>query len=125
MRKDRRARAARGNWLTRWSRDETKGWRILHWEATDETLSRAREPVFIDVTAQALGQTASYKNQMLRGVDHWRTVLEAPAESTSTATTASPSATSTMMALTISTFASPPGFPTGSIAIAATAPSKT
>ena len=65
-----------GHWLTRWSRDEAQGWRVLRWQATEETLARAREPVFIDVTAQALGQTASYKNQMLRGVDHWRTVLD-------------------------------------------------
>ena len=66
-----------GHWLTRWAHDETHGWRALRWQATEETLARAREPVFIDVTAQALGQTASYKNQMLRGVDHWRTVLDA------------------------------------------------
>ena len=65
-----------GHWLTRWSHDETRGWRALRWQATEETLVRAREPVFIDITAQALGQTVSYKNQMLRGVDHWRTVLD-------------------------------------------------
>ena len=65
-----------GHWLTRWSRSEAQGWRALRWQATEETLTRAREPVFIDITAQALGQTASYKNQMLRGVDHWRTVLD-------------------------------------------------
>ncbi len=65
-----------GHWLTRWSRDEAQGWRVLRWQASEETLARAREPVFVDVTAQALGQTASYKNQMLRGVDHWRTVLD-------------------------------------------------
>ena len=65
-----------GHWLTRWSRAEAQGWRVLRWQATEETLTRAREPVFIDITAQALGQTASYKNQMLRGVDHWRTVLD-------------------------------------------------
>ena len=65
-----------GHWLTRWSRSETHGWQALRWQATGETLARAREPIFIDVTAQAFGQTASYKNQMLRGVDHWRTVLD-------------------------------------------------
>ncbi|MGH9545112.1 MAG: tetratricopeptide repeat protein [Terriglobales bacterium] len=65
-----------GHWLTRWSRDETHGWRARRWQATEETLTRARESIFIDVTSQALGQTASYKNQMLRGVDHWRTVLD-------------------------------------------------
>jgi peroxiredoxin len=65
-----------GHWLTRWSRPEAQGWRVLRWQATEETLTRAREAVFIDITAQALGQAASYKNQMLRGVDHWRTVLD-------------------------------------------------
>ncbi len=65
-----------GHWLTRWSRGGTRGWQALRWQATEETLVRALEPVFIDITAQALGQTASYKNQMLRGVDHWRTVLD-------------------------------------------------
>src|SRR5208282_3153431 len=36
-----------------------------------------REPIFIDVTSQALGQTESYRRQMLHGVDYWRTVLDA------------------------------------------------
>ncbi len=65
-----------GHWRTQWSRDESSGWRVLRWEATEETLSRAREPVFLDVTSQALGQTESYRAQMLHGVDHWRTVLD-------------------------------------------------
>jgi hypothetical protein len=39
-------------------------------------VSRARAPIFVDVTSEALGQTESYRNQMLRGVDHWRTVLD-------------------------------------------------
>jgi Flp pilus assembly protein TadD/peroxiredoxin len=75
-RKDQGREQRVGHWLTRWSRDETRGWRALRWLATEETLARAGAPIFIDVTAQALGQTASYKNQMLRGVDHWRTVLD-------------------------------------------------
>ena len=65
-----------GHWLMQWSRDESNAWRVLRWEAAEETVSRAREPIFIDVTSQALGETESYKNQMLRGVDHWRTVLD-------------------------------------------------
>ncbi|HEY6388071.1 MAG TPA: FG-GAP-like repeat-containing protein, partial [Candidatus Acidoferrum sp.] len=65
-----------GQWLTQWSRDEANGWRVLRWEATEETFSRARSPIFIDVTSQALGQTESYKKQMLHGVDYWRTVLD-------------------------------------------------
>jgi Flp pilus assembly protein TadD/peroxiredoxin len=66
-----------GYWFTRWSPDEHNAWRVLDWRAAEETLSRAREPIFFgDITAQALGQTQSYKNQMLRGVDHWRTVMD-------------------------------------------------
>jgi tetratricopeptide (TPR) repeat protein len=65
-----------GQWLTQWSHDEANGWRVLRWQATEETFSRARAPIFIDVTSQALGQTESYKKQMLHGVDYWRTVLD-------------------------------------------------
>ena len=65
-----------GQWRTQWVRGESGAWRVLRWEATDETVSRARGPVFVDVTAQTLGHTESYRNQMLRGVDHWRTVLD-------------------------------------------------
>jgi Flp pilus assembly protein TadD/peroxiredoxin len=65
-----------GHWLTEWSRDEASGWRAVRWQATEETLSQAREPIFIEVTSQALGQTESYEKQMLHGVDYWRTVLD-------------------------------------------------
>jgi tetratricopeptide (TPR) repeat protein len=65
-----------GQWLTQWSRDEANGWRVVRWEASEETCSRASAPIFIDVTSQALGRTESYKKQMLYGVDYWRTVLD-------------------------------------------------
>jgi tetratricopeptide (TPR) repeat protein len=65
-----------GHWLTQWSRDAASEWRVSRWEATEETFSRAGAPIFIDVTSQALGQTESYKKQMLHGVDYWRTVLD-------------------------------------------------
>jgi Flp pilus assembly protein TadD/peroxiredoxin len=65
-----------GNWSTRWTRNDSNAWRMVRWQTAEETVSRAREPIFIDVTAGAFGQTESYKNQMLHGVDHWRTVLD-------------------------------------------------
>ena len=65
-----------GHWLTLWSRDEANGWRVRRWEATEETFSRARAPVFVDITSHALGQTESYKKQLVHGVDYWRTVLD-------------------------------------------------
>jgi tetratricopeptide (TPR) repeat protein len=65
-----------GNWKTQWVRSEANEWRVVRWEATEETLSRARSPIFVDVTSQALGGTESYRKQMLHGVDYWRTVLD-------------------------------------------------
>jgi tetratricopeptide (TPR) repeat protein/peroxiredoxin len=65
-----------GLWRTQWRRDESDGWQAVRWEATEETVCRVREPFFADVTAKAFGQTESYKNQMLRGADYWRTVLD-------------------------------------------------
>jgi Flp pilus assembly protein TadD/peroxiredoxin len=65
-----------GSWLMQWSRNETGAWRVLKWIAPEETLSRATGQIFVDITSQALGQTASYKDQLLRGADYWRTVLD-------------------------------------------------
>ena len=65
-----------GLWRTEWRRDDSNAWRAVRWEATEETLSRARGPIFIDITSQALGQTDSYRNQLVHGVDYWRTVLD-------------------------------------------------
>ena len=65
-----------GSWRTEWSRSESQTWEARRWEASEETLSIVRGPVFTDVTFQALSGTESYISQMLRGVDHWRTVLD-------------------------------------------------
>jgi Flp pilus assembly protein TadD/peroxiredoxin len=65
-----------GRWLTEWLFDQTGFWQAFRWTATAETVSRARLPAFHEVTAQALGRTEAYKNQLLRGTDYWRTVLD-------------------------------------------------
>jgi Tfp pilus assembly protein PilF/peroxiredoxin len=65
-----------GLWRTEWSRDESNAWRAVKWQAAEETVSRARDPIFIDVTSRVVGQTESYKNQLAHGADHWRTVLD-------------------------------------------------
>jgi Flp pilus assembly protein TadD/peroxiredoxin len=65
-----------GLWHTQWSRDESNAWRAVKWQAAEETVSRARDPIFIDVTSRVVGQTESYKNQLAHGADHWRTVLD-------------------------------------------------
>jgi Flp pilus assembly protein TadD/peroxiredoxin len=69
-----------GSWHTEWSYDESRNaleaWKAHRWEAREEILSVTAGPVFVDVTFQALGGTESYKNQLLRGSDYWRTVLD-------------------------------------------------
>ena len=65
-----------GSWRTEWSRESSEQWMARKWEAAEETVSIAHGPGFIDVTHQALSGTESYSKQMLRGVDHWRTVLD-------------------------------------------------
>ena len=65
-----------GRWVTEWVLDPTGAWQAYRWTATAETVSRARLPVFHEVTAEALGRTECYKNQLLRGTDYWRTVLD-------------------------------------------------
>ena len=65
-----------GYWRTRWICGESNAWRVARWQAVGETLSRAREPIFADVTSQAFGKAESYKKQLVYGVDYWRTVLD-------------------------------------------------
>jgi Tfp pilus assembly protein PilF/peroxiredoxin len=65
-----------GLWRTEWLRDESSGWRAVKWQATEETVCRARDPIFVDVTSHVVGHTDSYKNQLAHGADYWRTVLD-------------------------------------------------
>ena len=65
-----------GQWLTHWSRDPANGWQVRRWEARQEIWSRTRAAIFLDITSGALGHTESYKEQLLHGVDYWRTVLD-------------------------------------------------
>ncbi|HKS96103.1 MAG TPA: VCBS repeat-containing protein, partial [Terriglobia bacterium] len=65
-----------GEWALAWQRDPTGAWRVRQWQALEETESRADAPVFADITARALGGCTSYHQQLVPGVDHWRTVLD-------------------------------------------------
>ena len=64
-----------GSWETEWRAGE-RGWMAQRWLAREETISVMEQPAFLDVTARALGQTESWKTQMLFGADYWRTVLD-------------------------------------------------
>lgn len=65
-----------GHWRMQWSRAHGDGWRILKWEADEESVARVRAPLFADITGKALGGNDSYKQQLLHGSDYWRTVLD-------------------------------------------------
>jgi len=65
-----------GSWRIEWVRHASSAWKAFKWEVDDETVSVTQGPVFLDVTSQALGKEESYKKQMLRGADYWRTVLD-------------------------------------------------
>ena len=75
-RKDKQSEERVGAWSTEWQRDEAGKWKARRWQASEETVATGRGPGFVDVTAQALGRTESYKGQLLRGADYWRTVLD-------------------------------------------------
>ncbi|HXJ85411.1 MAG TPA: FG-GAP-like repeat-containing protein [Candidatus Binatia bacterium] len=65
-----------GNWSTRWVRDKSGTWQLSQWKATDETVCRSPGPLFVDITARALGGNESYTEQLLHGADYWRAVLD-------------------------------------------------
>jgi Flp pilus assembly protein TadD len=60
-----------GFWDLEWNQDRVRRWQFL-----DETRSRSSKPWYEDIAPHAFGRAPSYRDQMLRGVDHWRTVLD-------------------------------------------------
>jgi tetratricopeptide (TPR) repeat protein len=60
-----------GFWDFEWNQDRVRRWQFL-----DETRSRSAKPWFEDIAPQAFSRASSYSDQMLYGVDHWRTVLD-------------------------------------------------
>ena len=67
-----------GLWRTEWLRDESSGWRAVKWQATEESVCRARAIPFSSMLRRTLwDDTDSSKNQLApHGADYWRTVLD-------------------------------------------------
>lgn len=65
-----------GHWHTEWIRTTADAWAARLWCSGSEVVSLVREPVFVDVTEPALHSVPCYRDQLLRGVDYWRTVLD-------------------------------------------------
>jgi tetratricopeptide (TPR) repeat protein len=60
-----------GLWKQTW-----KDGKLVRFQPVSETLVRAPQPLFEDITSQAFGNTASFREQLLRGVPYWRSRLD-------------------------------------------------
>ncbi len=115
-----------GWWDLEWAAAPPDQYRLRRWQVCEETRARSAKPWFEDIAPKRLRPlplpTASKCCAASMIGARFST---APAASISTATMACRWATSMATASTTFTFASPPAFPTGFIAIAATERSRT
>jgi Tfp pilus assembly protein PilF/peroxiredoxin len=65
-----------GGWRMKWRRNPS-GWQVAEWTAVSHLESRARAPVFTEVTAAALGTNESFRRQLGAGLDAWVATLDA------------------------------------------------
>jgi hypothetical protein len=65
-----------GFWDLDWTKSPSGAWTVAGWKALVETSSRALQPVFQEITAEVVGSNHSYQEQLRRGTDYWRTVLD-------------------------------------------------
>ena len=64
-----------GHWELEWQA-KSGDFHLKTWQGLGETWSRASDPVYVDIAAQAFGSNSSYSAQLLHGADYWRTVLD-------------------------------------------------
>ena len=65
-----------GVWDIEWEQGSEGQWFATKWQPISEIQSMSYQPMFVDITSNALKAVSSYRTQMLRGVDYWRTVLD-------------------------------------------------
>jgi tetratricopeptide (TPR) repeat protein len=65
-----------GHWSLDWVGVPAKSFRVVRWQAHDETRSRSSQPFYCDITRAAFDSNSSYSAQMLHGADYWRTILD-------------------------------------------------
>jgi Tfp pilus assembly protein PilF/peroxiredoxin len=64
-----------GVWRMSWRRSAS-GWRVVEWTAASHVASRARAPIFTEVTGAALGGTDSFRRQLNTGLDAWMATFD-------------------------------------------------
>jgi hypothetical protein len=64
-----------GEWDMRWRRGAS-GWQVVRWTAASHLVSRARRPVFAEITETALGRIDSFRRQLTLDLDSWMATFD-------------------------------------------------
>src|SRR3954447_14947600 len=64
-----------GEWEMGWRRTTT-GWQVVRWAALSHVVSRARAPVFTEITQAALGTNDSFGKQLNVDLDSWMSTFD-------------------------------------------------
>jgi len=64
-----------GEWDMTW-RKNASGWQVTRWTAASHLVSRARTPIFNEITGSALGQTDAFRRQLNIDLDAWMATFD-------------------------------------------------
>jgi len=64
-----------GEWDMSWRRNAS-GWQVVRWIAMSHLVSRARAPVFTEITGPALGGNDSFRKQLNIDLDSWMATFD-------------------------------------------------
>ena len=64
-----------GEWEMNWRRNAS-GWQVVRWTATSHVVSRARQPIFNEITEAALGRNDSFRRQLTIDLDSWMATFD-------------------------------------------------
>jgi Flp pilus assembly protein TadD len=64
-----------GTWRLLW-RKGPSGWQVVEWTPSAHTTSRARTPIFTEVTEAVLGRNDSFTRQLSTGLDAWMATFD-------------------------------------------------
>ncbi len=65
-----------GVWEMGWRRRHASGWQVVRWTATSHLVSRARQPIFTEITDAALGANDSFRRQLNIDLDSWMATFD-------------------------------------------------
>ncbi len=66
-----------GYWDLDWEAAGQDHYLLRHWQSAEETRARSARPWFQDIAPNVLENAPSYREQLRRGIDDWRTALDA------------------------------------------------